>query len=80
MSLIDISSPAAEEPLLINAEELARLINVSKRTLWRLRSAGDLPAPVRLGSTVRWRLDEIRAWIGQGCPSCKPPALGRKRA
>jgi excisionase family DNA binding protein len=80
MSLIDISSPVAEEPLLITAEELAHLINVSKRTLWRLRSAGDLPAPVRLGSTVRWRVEEIRAWIAQGCPSCKPPALERKRA
>ena len=59
-------------PLLIPAAEVAHLLNISKRTLWRLLSAGKLPAPVRLGNAVRWRRDEIEQWISQGCPSSRP--------
>ena len=64
----DVGS-ASNPPLLIPACEVARLLGISKRTLWRLLSAGKLPAPVRLGSNVRWRLDEVEKWISQGCPA-----------
>jgi len=53
---------------LVNARELAKMLSVSERTLYRLKSAGELPAPVVLGGSVRWRLSEIRKWIGDGCP------------
>jgi prophage regulatory protein len=53
---------------LINAQELAQMLSVSTRTLWRLLSKGELPTPVRLGGSVRWRLDEVRSWIDRGCP------------
>ena len=55
------------QPFLITARKLAQLLEVSTRTLWRLRSAGQLPEPVRLGGAVRWRLDEVRKWIAGGC-------------
>jgi predicted DNA-binding transcriptional regulator AlpA len=61
-----------QEPLLVTALELARLLHVSLRTLWRLSSASLIPEPVRLGGTVRWRLDEIKNWIAAGCP---PPPV-----
>jgi len=54
---------------LITADELARRLAISKRSLWRLRSAGCLPPPVRLGGAVRWRLEEIKKWIADGCPA-----------
>ena len=60
---------AKTEPRLVTAQEVARLLNISTRTLWRLRSAGHLPAPVRLGGAVRWQLNEIRKWIDDGCPA-----------
>tara|TARA_R110002073_G_scaffold149534_14_gene303345 strand:+ start:5673 stop:5921 length:249 start_codon:yes stop_codon:yes gene_type:complete len=53
---------------LVNARELAKLLSVSERTLYRLKSAGELPAAVVLGGSVRWRLSEIRQWIDEGCP------------
>lgn len=43
----------------------------SPRHIYRLADAGKLPAPRRLGSLVRWDLDEIDAWIDAGCPSCR---------
>jgi len=68
MSTHGLNEGDIAEPLLIPAIEFARLLQVSTRTLWRLRSAGDLPAPVRFGGTVRWRLEEVRKWIAEGCP------------
>ena len=57
------------EPALISAVELAELLQVSTRTLWRLRSAGKLIKPIKLGGSTRWRLDEVEAWIADGCPA-----------
>lgn len=54
--------------LLITADELATLLGLSARTVWRMHSAGRLPAPVKLGRAVRWRQKEIDAWIEAGCP------------
>jgi predicted DNA-binding transcriptional regulator AlpA len=72
MSLVENPITAAPaEPLLITAEELARLLHISLRTLWRLRSAGRLPEPVRIAGMVRWRVDEIKNWVAAGCPA--PP-------
>lgn len=58
---------------LIKADELAQLLNVSTRTLWRMLSAGKVPEPVRLGGCTRWRLDQVRQWIGDGCPPVRKP-------
>ena len=56
-------------PLLIDARDLARLLTVSPATIWRMRAAGRLPAPIRLtGSTLRWRRSEVLAWLDAGCP------------
>jgi prophage regulatory protein len=59
---------ADTQPLLIKAEELARMMGVSERTLWPLLSAGKVPTPVRIGRSTRWRLAEVRQWIEGGCP------------
>lgn len=60
------ASPPA--PLLISARDLARILNVSPRTIWRLLSAGQIVPPVRIGGSVRWRFDEVTSWIQAGCP------------
>ena len=54
--------------VLIPAEEVAAMLGVSERTLWRLLSAGKLPQPVRIGRSTRWRAAEVREWIERGCP------------
>lgn len=62
------SRAAAEDVRLIAADELASMLDVSTRTVWRLLSTGRLVQPVRIGGSVRWRLDEVRDWIKNGCP------------
>ena len=51
--------------LLLTADEAARSLAISKRTLWRLVSAGQLPAPLHIGRAARWRRDEIVAAVDQ---------------
>jgi len=64
----DSRPQVGEDMRLIGAEELAQMLDVSTRTVWRLLSTGRLVQPVRLGGSVRWRLDEVREWIKNGCP------------
>jgi excisionase family DNA binding protein len=54
--------------LLIDADELARLLGVSVRHVRRMDAGGEIPRAVRLGRSVRWRRDEIIAWIVAGVP------------
>ena len=66
-----------EDELLIAADRLASMMNLSTRSIWRLLSAGRLVKPVRLGGSVRWRLEEVRRWIDEGCPN--PEEFNGKR-
>lgn len=66
---MDITTDRTEsEQLLLPASEAARLLGISKRHLHTLNCSGRLPAPIRLGRSVRWNGDELRAWIDAGCP------------
>lgn len=56
-------------PLLLTADSVARVLAISKRSLWRLLSAGRIIRPIKLGGSVRWREEELREWIARGCPA-----------
>lgn len=55
-------------PFVADARRLARLLGCGLRTVRTWDAAGKLPAPIRLGGRVVWRLDEIRAWLRAGAP------------
>ena len=57
------------EALLVTPDQLAGWLQVSKRSLWRLKSDGQLPPPIRLRKAVRWRVSDIEAWLVAGCPA-----------
>ena len=52
----------------IDVERLARITGLSKPTLWRHHEAGLIPAGMKIGRAVRWRLLDITRWIESGCP------------
>jgi excisionase family DNA binding protein len=62
------ASESSFEPHLLTALQVARMLSVSKRQVWRLTSAGILPGRVKIGKLVRWRRDQIERWIVKGCP------------
>ena len=59
------------DPLLVTVQEAAKLLKISDRTMYRMVELGHAPGPVHLGAAVRWKLDELKAWITAGCPSMK---------
>lgn len=66
--------------LLATPQQVAELLQVSTRSLWRMRKAGKLPNPIRLGASVRWRRDEIEQWVRDGCPAvARRDDTGRSR-
>ena len=56
---------------LLTAGDLARRLRVSLRQVRKLHSEALVPAPVRLGRSVRWRGSEVGKWIEAGCPARK---------
>lgn len=73
MAVGETSSGVSESAALLTAKQVAAWLQISQRTLWRMRSAGQLPEPLRVGGTVRWRKDALEAWLAAGCPErCKP--------
>jgi len=58
-----------DTPHLLDVRALARMLSISTATVWRLRAANKLPAPIALTSgTVRWRSSDVKTWIEAGCP------------
>jgi predicted DNA-binding transcriptional regulator AlpA len=56
-------------PLLISVETLAEMLDISPRSVWRRLSSGEMIEPIRIGSSVRWRLRDVEAWVEAGCPT-----------
>lgn len=49
---------------LLTAREVADLLGVHVRSVWRLSQAGEIPAPIRIGErVVRWRLADLEAHL-----------------
>lgn len=56
--------------LMLTADQVGQLLNVSRRTVWRMDEEGKLPEPRRLGKrNTRWGAAELAAWVDAGCPS-----------
>ena len=65
-------------PELLDVSQVAGRLNCSKRSVYRLADNGKMPRPVKLGTLVRWRVEELYRWIGQGCPEVGPIAKRQK--
>jgi len=57
-----------ETPAMLTVHEVARMLNCSARTVYRLTDSGRIPRPVKLGALVRWPRDAVEKWIAGGCP------------
>ena len=55
-------------PAMLTVHDVARMLNCSVRTVYRLCDSGRMPRPVKLGALVRWPREQVEAWIADGCP------------
>lgn len=57
---VTIAAPLADVTLL-TVRQVADLLGVHVRSVWRLAQTGEIPAPIRLSErVVRWRLSDLR--------------------
>ncbi|MBM3984010.1 MAG: helix-turn-helix domain-containing protein [Planctomycetes bacterium] len=54
--------------LVVDAKGLAGLLGCGVRTIRTHDAAGKLPAPVRIGGRVVWRVSEIHDWLDADAP------------
>lgn len=61
-------SQTTQGTILINAKELGQRLSLSKRQIFRLNSCEKIPAPLRIGGSIRWNQSDVDQWIDIGCP------------
>lgn len=54
--------PPALEPLLVRVEEAARMLSLSRSTIYEMMDSGELPS-VRRGAARRIPVSALRAWV-----------------
>lgn len=65
---------------LLTAQAVGEKLSLSKRAIFRMRSAGLICSPVKVGTgAIRWRQSDIEHWIALGCCSQKE-FIARKEA
>lgn len=68
------------EEKMLTAQAIAEKLSLSKRAIFRLRSAGLICSPVKVGAgAIRWRQSDIEKWIAMGCCS-QSEFIARKEA
>lgn len=48
---------------LINSDQLAEMLGISRKSLYHALDAGQLPSPIKIGNRLRWRIEDIEAWL-----------------
>ena len=58
------------EPILVSAEDAARLLGMGKTLFYELNSSGQLgPMAVKFNTKTLWSRKELQKWVDAGCPS-----------
>ena len=54
---------------LLTVKDVAAMLSVSQRQVWKLNASAKIPAPIRLARSVRWDRAELEAFIRAGAPN-----------
>ena len=73
-----VSPPLDSPAMLMDVSQVATILSISPRTVYRMADAGAMPRPRRLNTLIRWSRLEIESWVKAGCPSCRPVKGGAK--
>ena len=56
------------ESAMVDVKEAARLCCFSESMIYKLKRAGKMPPPIKIGALMRWKRRELLEWIEAGCP------------
>lgn len=62
---------SGQKPAMLTVHDVARMLNCSARTVYRMTDLGRMPRPVKLGALVRWPKAVVERWIADGCPDVR---------
>jgi predicted DNA-binding transcriptional regulator AlpA len=62
---------ASDTDRLLTAKDVAGMLSLSKRQVFRLHSCGKIPRAIRIGGSVRWAKGTIAKWLEAGAPDRK---------
>lgn len=60
------TSVSKTPPATMTVSQLAKELQVSERTIRRMVHGGDILAPIKIGSQLRWIREEILTWVTNG--------------
>jgi predicted DNA-binding transcriptional regulator AlpA len=63
------------EVLAISAKDLAEMLSLSPRSIWRLVSSGRLPKMVSIGGSKRFLMSDVNLYIECGCDMTRFEAM-----
>lgn len=61
--------PLRIEPLLLRAKDASAICGLSVSTWYEYQAAGRIPPSIKIGRARRWRLDILRRWCQENCPT-----------
>ena len=50
----------------VSAQEIARMLNLSRGSIYNMRKRGDLPEGRRIGGVRRWSMAELQSFLKGG--------------
>lgn len=59
-----LPDPERRPATLLTAKQVAAMLGIHVRSLWRMAQSGDVPPPIRLSErVVRWRITDLEAYL-----------------
>lgn len=59
------TTPAGDH--LLDVQQVAARLRVSPRQVWKLARANQMPRPLKLARSARWRETDVAKFIADGC-------------
>ena len=64
-----IEKEKGEMTTMLTIYDVAKMLQLTPRTIQRFVAGKMIPKPVKLGHSIRWVSATIREWIADDCPS-----------
>jgi excisionase family DNA binding protein len=61
-----MDQPEEVSPAVLNVKQVASVLNVSVRHVYRMADGGLMPKPLKLGGLNRWHRRAIDEWLAGG--------------
>ena len=58
-----MTTPGDGFPELLTAREVAQILRVSERSVWRFVADKKLTAPLHVGGAARWQRGDLEVWL-----------------